>query len=221
MGVAHYKNLHRGETCVIIGNGPSLNNTPLELLGEDYITFGANQIYRYPFTPDYYSIIDKEMLKACLPLPDSFNPRAMFLRAEACVPDNQYIYPIIVNGFSTDPANFVVMGGTVTYCNLQLAFYMGFTTVLLVGIDHHYPKSSKHGRVRFVATGEDPDHFRCADGRPYFEEGKIYNPPELEGVEHYFGIAKELFTQANRRIVNLTPGTKLEVFERDRLDNWL
>jgi len=203
----------------VIGNGPSLDRTPLEKI--EYPTLGSNQIYRYPYTPTYYSIIDKEMMEACLPLPDDFKPKEMFLRAEACVPGNNPVYPIIVNGFSVDINNFIVMGGTVSYALLQIAFYMGFETILLVGMDHHYPKSSKHGRYRFVAEGKDPDHFTCNDGEPYFIPGKTYNPPELDGVEHYYEIAKELFTQARRRIINLTPGTKLDVFKKDKLSNWI
>lgn len=216
-----FRNLHKGETCVIIGNGPSLDKTPLYKLGGRYVTLGSNQIYRKPFTPTYYSIIDREMMKACLPLPDDFTPRAKFIRAEACIPDNNPIYPIIVNGFSVDISNFVVMGGTVTYALLQIAFYMGFGTVLLVGVDHHYPKSSQYGRRVFTAQGDDPDHFKPADGQPYFVPGKSYNPPELSGVEHYYKIAQDLYTQAGRKIINLTIGTRLRVFERDDLKNWI
>ena len=215
-----FKNLHKGGTCCVIGNGPSLDHTSLDRLAAEYKTLGSNQIYRLPFTPDYYSIIDREMLAACLPLPESFTPE-MFLRAEACTPRNNPIYPIVVNGFSVDIDNFVVMGGTVTYALLQIAFYMGFETVLLVGVDHYYPKSSRYGRRRFVASGNDPDHFRPHDGRPYFLPGRTYNPPELDGVERYFAIAKDLYTQAGRRIVNLTPNSRLNVFEKDEIERWL
>jgi len=211
-----FKEIHRGQTCVIIGNGPSLNDTELNRL--HFPTFGSNQIYRLPFTPTYYSIVDEEMMKACLPLPEEFKPKEMFIRAEAGV--GNPIYPIVVRGFSVSIDNFVVIGGTVSYVLLQLAFYMRFHTMLLVGMDHHYPKSSKYGRVRFTAKGNDPDHFKTVDGKPYFEEGKVYNPPELEGVEMYYLIAKDLFQQQGCRVLNLTPGSKLNVFDKDKLENW-
>jgi hypothetical protein len=213
-----FKDIHKGEACVIIGNGPSLDVTPLEKF--KYITFGSNMIFRKPFFPDYYCIIDEEMMDACLPLPD-MNGTTKFLRAEAQEPDNNPIYPIVVNGFSLDIANFIVMGGTVTYALLQIAFYMGFDTFLLVGVDHRYPKSADFERHKFIASGDDPDHFKCADGKPYFEEGKEFNPPELEGTARNYAIANELFQKAGKIIVNLTPNTALNIFEKGDIKNWI
>lgn len=221
-GLARFKNLHRGETCVIIGNGPSLRLSDLELLSDKYITFGSNQIFRLPFAPTYYSIIDKQMMDACLPLPKDFRPKEIFLRAEACVEGNNPIYPIVAAGFGVDIANFVVMGGTVTFALMQIAFYMGFETMLLIGVDHSYPKSSLiTSSRRFVADGEDPDHFKCADGKPYFKEGVTYNAPELKGTTQSYAIARQLFDQAGRRAVNISRKTALDVFEKDQLENWI
>ena len=68
-----FHNIHQGETCVIIGNGPSLDKTDLFKL-DHYVTFGSNRIFDKPFTPYYYCIIDKRMMRSCLPLPESFYP---------------------------------------------------------------------------------------------------------------------------------------------------
>ena len=220
--VKKFANIHRDETCVVIGNGPSLNKTPLDELHKKYITMGSNRIYTLPFTPDYYCIIDELMLKACLPLPEDFRPEAMFLRAEACVKGNYPIYPIVVNGFSPDISNFVVMGGTVTYALLQIAFYMDFSTVLLVGVDHYYPKTSRMEEgLHFVAGGKDPDHFTPKNGKPYFSSGKRYSAPALTGSEKYYAVADSIFKKFGARIVNLTPGTKLDVFEKGKCEDWL
>jgi len=211
-----FKDIHKKGIAVVIGNGPSLNDTPLEKL--NYITFGSNMIFRKPFTPDYYCIIDEEMMNACLPLPNDFAPKEKFIRAEAAV--GNPIYPVVANGFSTDMTNFVVMGGTVTYALLQIAWYMGIETVLLVGVDHHYPMASRYNR-KFVGGETDIDHFQPADGKPYFKTGKIFNAPELEGTARNYAIAQELFTKDRRRILNLTPDTKLDVFPKDKLSNWI
>ena len=128
---------HKGETCVIIGNGPSLNDVPKEWL-DKYVTFGSNQIYRLPYVPDYYCIIDEQMLHNCLPtLKEGWRPkRRMFLRAEACIEDNYYIYPVVSRGFSRSIPNFVVMGGTVTFAMMQIASFMGFDKIKLVEIGY-------------------------------------------------------------------------------------
>jgi hypothetical protein len=216
--IARFKNIHNGETAVVIGNGPSLNDIPLNELGAKYLTFGSNKIYRKPFTPDYYCIIDEDMLLNC-ELPRDFEPREMFIRAEAGY--GNPIYPVVLNGFSTDISNFVVMGGTCTYALLQIAFYMGIKTVLLVGVDHHYPNTGKFVGHKIVAGSKDPDHFDCADGKPYFDKGKTFNAPELEGTARSYAIADELFRKAGRKIINLTPGTHLDVFEKGKIKDWI
>jgi hypothetical protein len=106
---------------------------------------------------------------------------------------------------------------------LQLAWYMGFSTVLLVGVDHKYPKAASAGRPgsKFIASGDDPDHFKMADGSPYFAPGRIYNRPELSATERYYAQARMVFEQAGRKIINLTPDTALNVFEKQSWSKWL
>jgi hypothetical protein len=216
------KNYHDGETCIIIGNGPSLNDCPRRLLNK-HITFGSNKIYALPFQPNYYCIIDKAMLKACMPvLRQGWRPQyQMFLRAEACLPDNYPIYPVRLGGWSKDIDNLIVMGGTVTYAMLQIASWMGFRKFLLVGVDHYYPKAGKgQPGGKFVAQGSDPDHFETEDGTPYFEPGETYNRPELKGTTIAYQWAREYFEQCGKECINLTPGSKLDVFERGTYDDF-
>ncbi len=215
-----FHNIHEGETCIVIGNGPSLNDAPKELL-DKYVTFGSNKIFMLPFAPDYYSIIDGDMLKDCMySLLTGWRPKKeMFLRAEAVIADNNYIYPVVLNGFGMDISNFIVMGGTVTYALLQIDYYMGFETILLVGVDYYYTKSNNNGEFgQFVAAGDDPDHFVGEGGKPYFSEGKTYNRPE--DTTGAYKIAKELFEKSGRKIINLTPNSKLKVFPMDVYENW-
>lgn len=223
MDITDFHNKHRGETCVVIGNGPSLDKTPMKELGSRYATFGSNFIYRKPFIPTYYACVDGEM---CLAIDNRwpYEPES-FIRAEFTDNRNDKdhsIYPIVANGFSVDINNFVVMGGTVTYVLLQIAFYMGFGTVLLVGVDHNYQSAGKlTPGSQFIAGKKDPDHFTPADGKPYFIPGKKFNAPEVQGTTRSYEIARDIYTQAKRRIINLTPGTKLNVFEKGTFEQWL
>lgn len=58
-------NKHLGERCVVIGNGPSLNDTDLSLLEGEYI-FGSNGIYllfdEVNWRPQYYASVDSRFL---------------------------------------------------------------------------------------------------------------------------------------------------------------
>ena len=208
-------------TVVLVGNGPSLDRTPLEELSRKYVTFGQNHIYKKPFTPTYYAYADFD-IKSYLPFPEGFAPKEKFVRAEVShlVPGSYPIYPIVmpVNFFSTDISNFVVFGGSTTYILLQIALFMGVKTVLLVGVDHYYPVAGdgKPG-VHFTAGDTDPDHF--AGG--YYVPGKKYTRPSLDVVKEYFRTADGAYKNAGSRIYNCTPDTHLDVFEKREISEWL
>jgi 6-hydroxymethylpterin diphosphokinase MptE-like protein len=222
--IQDFKDKRKGNVCVIIGNGPSLEQTPLGKLSRLYEAFGANKIYGLGIKPTYWTCVDSDMLHDCvswlLAHPEFDSER--FVPRTIPLPGAHQLNVVIEHGFSKDASEKVVIGGTVTYVNLQLAWYMGFTTVLLVGVDHKYPKASQ-GRpgYKFIAEGDDPDHFKLADGSPYFEPGKIYNRPELAATERYYTQANQVFEQAGRKIINLTPGTALDVFPKGKFEEWL
>lgn len=214
-----FQDKHEGETCIVIGNGPSLADVPRDLLVK-YDTFGANRIFVLDdYIPRFYSIIDKHMIHTCGPYimenwvgeewPKA--PEAMFIRADFPLPGALPLRVVVQAGFTQNPAQAIVMGGTVTYANLQIAYYMGYTKVLLVGVDHFYHITKKYrpGSV-FVAEGNDADHFHP----DYFQEGSFYAAPEVEGTTLSYEMAKKVFDNNGREIINLTPGSKLEVFEK-------
>jgi hypothetical protein len=224
--IQEFKDTHKGETALIVGNGPSLDTTPLMKLAGKYPAFAANKIYdsaSHPaFIPNFWTCIDDLMLTDCVPYllahPEFISER--FATRYIPLPRAHGLNTVVDVGFSMDVGEKVYLGGTVTYVNLQLAKYMGFETVLLVGVDHHYPKAVTEGRPgsKMIADGTDPDHFQSKD-TAYFSPGKLYNRPELGAVEkHFFPLAKRAF---GGRVYNLTPGSAENVFEKQSWDKWL
>lgn len=217
---------HEGETALIIGNGPSLEKTPLEALMNKYVSFGANKIYGRNVKPNYLTCVDQDMLHDVVPWlieHKSYDPH-VFVPRNIPLPGASQLNVVIEAGFSKDASQKVVLGGTVTNVNLQLAYYMGFRTVLLVGIDHRYSKTGHDGKPgsKFVASGADPDHFEMYDGTPYFEPGKIYNRPELDAVAKYtYPLANAFFRDDGREIINLTPDSAVECFRKESVDKWI
>jgi len=57
MDISNFDSFHEGEKAIIVGNGPSIQETPLKEL-EDYTTFGMNRINMIfddtSWRPDYY-----------------------------------------------------------------------------------------------------------------------------------------------------------------------
>lgn len=243
-----FKNLHEGETCLIIGNGPSLIDCPIELL-DKYLSFGANKIYtmydweRFTgsndrvdektkeklkafdgFVPTYYTVIDEHMIHNVAAelinlVNGGYKPEALFIRRPYPVPGSYQINTIVHAGWSNNINKAVVMGGTVTYANLQIAKYMGFKTVLLVGVDHNYPtfEGVPQGVLFQQEGGKDEAHFHP----DYFKEGDFYAAPALVGSEEYYKQARVVFEGEDGKIVNLTPETQETAFEKGEYDDWL
>ncbi len=96
-----------------------------------------------------------------------------------------------------------------TMVAIQLAYYMGFSEVYLVGVDHSYQfKGTPHAEQ--VSEGDDPNHFAAN----YFGKGFRWHLPDLEGSELAYRVAKHIFQTSGRRIFDATVGGKLEVFPK-------
>lgn len=212
------QNKHQGETGLVIGNGPSLNEIPQDFLWE-YPSFGTNKIYLMDgFQPTYYVAVNPLVIEQAGNTVRDIDYDAKFITAfytEHLVTDALPLYSSVFPSFSRTPDQWIYEGFTVTYVCLQLAFYMGFDTVLLVGCDHKYEFEGFPNAVG-IAWGEDSNHFHP----DYFSGGQKWHNPDLVNSEKAYRMAKNVFDNAGRRIVNLTPGTALEVFEKGDWHEW-
>jgi len=217
--LAAYQNRHPGERCFIIGNGPSLKQTDLSLL-KDEITFGMNRIYlAFPdlgFTTTYYLSINSLVIEQCihdilaLPMPRFLSWRSRY--AFLSPPDEKTIFlhttytgPV----FARDVRRRLWEGATVTYVALQLAYFMGFEQVILIGVDHNFSTQGKPNAT-VVSQGDDPDHFH----QGYFGKGFRWQLPDLETSERAYHMARQAYEQAGRQVLDATVGGKLQVFPK-------
>lgn len=221
-----YKNKHIGERCFIIGNGPSLKEMDLTPLREE-ITFGVNKIYlnkeKMGFLPTYYVIEDyliaedraKEINELTGPI--KFVPTFLdyvLKKGDSTINFNAFVNysdPKFKPYFSQDCSRRIGVGGSVTFMCLQLAFYMGFKEVYMIGFDHNYPKMGDKSNSNIIVTTEnDENHFTPN----YYTKGERWHDPNVERMELGFTTARENFSKANRTIKNATVRGNLEVFER-------
>ena len=111
--------------------------------------------------------------------------------------------------FAKDITKGVCIDATVTYMAMQIAYYMGFKTVILIGVDHFFKsKGQPHSTVQL--SGEDPNHF----DPNYFGHGIPWQLPDLEGSERAYHRAKKIYEADGRIILDATVGGKLQVFEK-------
>jgi hypothetical protein len=209
-------NKHRGKRCFIIGNGPSLKKTDLSLLKGE-ITFGMNRIYllfrELGFSTTYFVSVNRLVIEQCaeeivqIPCPKFIRWRARdsieFTR------DMMFVRSRKEPGFSTDLTRGVWGGATVTYVTIQIAYYLGFQKVIIVGVDHSFETKGVPGAT-VVSEGDDPNHFDSQ----YFGKGFRWQLPDLETSELAYRLAKYQFEGSNREIVDATIDGKLQVFRK-------
>lgn len=213
-----YENIHANQRCFIIGNGPSLRQTDLSKLRGEF-TFGLNRIYLlYPqlgFSTTYLVASNDLVLQQCademvnLPV-----PKFVTWRARYWFPPDPHITYLDTDftgaeDFCTSISGRFFEGFTVTYFALQLAFQMGFTEAILVGVDHNFVTQGPANQA-IISQGDDPNHFTPN----YFGKGFKWQLPDLAGSERAYILAREAYMKSGRRVLDATIGGKLTVFPK-------
>ena len=219
-----YRDSHQGERGFIIGNGPSLRHTDLARLKGEF-TFGLNRIYlMFPelgFTTSCLLVINDlviaqsaaEMMALTLPKfitwrARRYTPPWRWFRQDPSLIylDTDFTGPEI---FSDEATRRLFEGFTVTFAAMQLAFFMGFHEVILVGVDHNYVTQGTPNQA-VISPGDDPNHF----APNYFGKGFKWQLPDLEGSERSYQMARQAYAAAGRRLVDATVGGKLTIFPK-------
>ncbi|HUI89715.1 MAG TPA: 6-hydroxymethylpterin diphosphokinase MptE-like protein [Anaerolineales bacterium] len=216
--ITAYKDVHKGKRAFIIGNGPSLKQTDLSKLKNE-CTFGMNRIYLlFPelgFGTTYFVSINDLVIEQCadeiaaLPIPKfiAWHSHGHF---ETFPDDMMFLYTTYTGPkFAHDMTRRVWEGGTVTNVALQLAFYMGFQQVILIGVDHNFTSKGDANKT-VVSTGDDPNHFSAN----YFGKGFRWQLPDLDTSEIGYQKARDAYQTAGRAVLDATVGGKLTVLPK-------
>lgn len=211
------KDIHRGERAFIIGNGPSLKNTDLRKLKNEY-TFGMNRIYLgFPemgFETTYFLTVNSLVIEQCAEdIRNLKMPRFVCWRSHkeiGAAPDLNFLHTTYTGPkFALDARGRLWESATVTYIALQLAYHMGFEEVILIGVDHNYAAQGKPNTT-IVSQGDDKDHFHAG----YFGKGFRWQLPDLETSERGYHMARQAYEAAGRRVIDATVGGKLTIFPK-------
>lgn len=219
------RNSYKGRRGFIVGNGPSLTPEILDsLLGE--ISIASNMIHLAfedtLFRPTFFTVADTKVWDKLSPLDLSNYERIILSSALdprrtdkpvtvipqlSAVLDEGLQYP-----FSANLVEGAYNGYTVSYLNLQLAYHLGLNPVYLVGMDHRYRQKPGTSRLVRESTGEN--HFSPRYRKP----GEVVFRAPLDKMTRAFEAAEVFAKDNDWRIVNLTPGSSLKVFERDQFE---
>lgn len=220
------KNTYYDEKCIIVGNGPSLRREDLERIGHNTIkSFGCNEIYRaydkVSWRPDFYFISDVNGIREDFQ-DGRFEKEVIeqdcrvFLRSSKDIIEkyssysNIYFFNQVYSnnedriGFSEECHKNVYIGYTVTYIMLQMAIYMGFKNIYLIGIDHSYSQELRKDTLKKKDVANHTEMIGEVLGGCYM----------ADNVEKAFLSAFEYANRHSVRIYNATRGGELEIFER-------
>ena len=214
--LTQFKNLHQGEDCFIIGNGPSLNSMDLTPLRR-YHTFGLNKIYllfdRVDLNLTYLIAVNKLVIEQSARVYQNL-PMALFLNyknSRGIIKNNENLYFVYTGAKSTfkpDITGRVCEGATVTYVAMQIAYYMGFENVFLIGVDHNFKAQGKPYEKQFL-QGQDANHFD-----PNYFRNMEWQLPNLEASEAAYDLAKQFYNNNGRKIYDATVNGKLNIFPK-------
>jgi len=215
------QNIHDNDRCFIIATGPSMSMDDLKKLNNE-ITFGMNSLCRafdeIGWETTYFAIQDKSVYKKMYKDLGKLSNTKLFVSDDnsdvsqiKCnltqFPLNIYNHKTVTDEFiykfSDSICDEISSGFTIAYSALQIAIYMGFKEIYLLGCDCNYvdDKEKRH----FIETGHyDPTY-------------KTIGNKMIDAYK----VAKQHADTHNIKIYNATRGGKLEVFERVDLDNVL
>lgn len=219
-------NQYKGQKTVILCNGPSLLKSDLSCL-DSVFTIGLNKINllfdKSSFRPSIIVSVNPLVIdqnkdffrNTSIPLFLAHNPAYKY-RINADLTTTHLFtskgYPM----FSTDVRYSICQGATVTYVALQLAYFLGFSRVALIGCDHNF--QTKGPDHKLVKSGDsDPNHF----DPNYFAGGVSWQLPSIAESEESYMRAKRFYGYDNRTIYNCTVGGELEVYPRITLDQFM
>ncbi|AGY57852.1 6-hydroxymethylpterin diphosphokinase MptE-like protein [Gloeobacter kilaueensis] len=216
-------NKHSAQRAVIVCNGPSLLRSDLSLLRTAF-TFGLNKINLLFAQSDFrpacivsvnpFVIEQNQHFFNSTDIPlflDSVGTRHVQARKNVT-----FLHSASQVKFARDCSISIYQGYTVTFVAMQLAFHMGFERVALIGCDHNFATKGPPNKT-VLATAKDENHF----DPKYFSDGMRWQLPDLSSSEAAYSLARVVFEEAGRKIVNCTEGGNLEVFERCRLKDFI
>lgn len=222
-----YRNRFQGRRCFIVGNAPSLRQMDLNRLNGEYcfVFNGAFDIAEIVGAETCFHAVEDRLVF------EDHQARLNDLQHEAFYPtDLKHLvsserpivcpfsrawpewrsdWPPMVDVNQTRPIFY--WGGTVAVFGLQLAQWMGFSEVYIIGVDLDYtiPDSVKRQGAVLTSTADDPNHYKPS----YFGAGLRWHVPHPERMLRAFARYADQ-PLAGSQVFNAGIGGKLDCFPR-------
>ena len=230
--IKRFKNIHHGKRCFIVGSGPSLTLEDIELIKGEYsftVNHGYNIYNKTGWQADYYVVMeDNDDGIRCLKDALEFNHKGVFCGSDnpnytrlgneiKLVGDaksvflfdtfwNKYFPRIFkLAEFSKDISKKIYCGKTVVYSCIQIAAYMGFTEIYLLGVDCDYTQKKRYADITDNAGAKE------------YSKQRYIDTSRMMRVQ-FEALAKDI-DKYSVKVYNASRGGALEAFPRVNLED--
>lgn len=227
------QNTHVGETCFVIGNGPSLLAADLDRLKQKQVFCLASKgIYTIfnetDWRPDIWGVSDLDYLELKQHEINQLDGFLKLVCAQAYLKKGILIrdaiyYPFIQAErtpafFNQDIMRGIHFYGTITGKLINIAVYMGFKEIYLLGCDHTCPvKTGEDGR-KILDTSQrfhfSDDYYKSDEEQQKAYKNVLNFERSMQYVTNAYKDIRYACEMLDVKIYNATRGGELEVFPR-------
>ncbi|QVL50104.1 MAG: DUF115 domain-containing protein [Thiocapsa sp.] len=220
--IRRLKGIHKGETAILIGNGPSVKFEDLNRLS-NYVTFACNRFHLCyddtTFRPTYTISADPQMIRDFGAEIEEKSWGKVFLCSPAYrKPTKDTSIHLKLNGnapWFNSPTKGINPSGATLIVAMQIAYYMGINKFILYGVDHKFSfqqNKSKTSILDSAIGGEN--HFI-----PNYRSNKPWCPPATDAIEQGFKECARFLEQQDGSILNASRLSQLPFIERVDFDS--
>ena len=218
--IKKYKDIYKGQRAFVVATGPSLTVEDINLIRGE-ISFGVNSIVliydKTDWRPTYYGIQDKnayerledQIISSRNEIEDIFcGVSIKNLTPEVRCSCTYYALNILdhdrwglkhIQKCTTKADLYLYSGHSITFSMMELAMYMGFSEIVLLGVDCDYSGSKAHFQEY------TSDRVQNASYHMYQSYISMKKYADARGVH----------------IINASRGGKLDVFDRVQLEDYM
>lgn len=231
-----YQNQYQGKRCFLVGNGPSLTTEDLDKIADEY-SFGCNMIYKVfgqtRWRPSFHCMVDvmfgRELAEEFAEhVKNDFFTSITTYRQMPVKPEHTtYAYGYQKKDYTVSRnflSYYIPSGSTVMTYMIELAMFMGFKEIYLIGVDctsslakdghcipnYASPKVAQNDLNRIRKRLNDPA-LTMDDVAQYYQDRSMFCYRQLKSAADKKGV----------HIYNATRGGMLEVYPRRTLEEVL
>jgi hypothetical protein len=234
-----FKDIHKGERVFILCTGPSIAQMDLKKLANERV-IATSRFYLHKdcelIAPEYYCIprfepevkntVDVEMLKA---IGENFPKSELFFHYEQKelidklgVYNNHFVnyvnytyLPNYENG-DIDLTKLILGPQSVSIMALQIAIYMGFDEIYLIGTEHDTLSTKEYKHFYDEKDDSISKVLKTADDFTFGYSNLLWC---LNNLWEQYKVIKKMAERKNIKIYNATIGGCLDIFERVDYDS--